>query len=1135
MVTLSTALERLGDRYDVVVVGSGYGGAIAASRLARAGRSVCLLERGREFRPGEFPDTQLEATREMQWDAPAGRVGSATGLFDFRLNPEMNVLVGCGLGGTSLINANVSLRAERRVRDDPRWPHAFRADSAGVDEAYRRAEEMLRPTPYPASRPAPPKLRSLEASAQAMGAPFYRPLINVNFTDGVNHVGVHQPACTGCGDCVTGCNVGAKNTTTVTYLADAVNHGAQLFTTVAVRRVERRDGRWLVHFEASDVGRERFAAPTLFVAADVVVLGAGSLGSTEILLRSKAAGLSLSDRIGDHFTGNGDVLGFGYNQDEPVNGVGFGTLRSSREEVGPTITGIIDLREQPVLDDGFVIEDGAFPSALAAVLPGFLVGSSKLVGIDTDAGAADAIREARRELASLARGARRGAVHNTQVFLVMAHDDGAGRMRLRDDRLRIDWPGVGSLPIFERIDRRLREATAAHGGTYLKNPLWTRLTGRDLVTVHPLGGCIMAESAEGGVVDHRGRVFAGPSGTHVYDGLLVTDGATIPRPLGVNPLLTISAVAERACALLAEERCWPIDYALGGIPLRVPEPAPIGLRFTERMGGTFSPVLGDDAPMSFTLTVVANDLDELLQAPEHRGSLFGTVTAPALSALPLTATAGEFQLFVADAGAVDTRRMRYRMRLASEEGREFFFDGFKLIRNDPGFDQWADTTTLFVTVHEGSDDQGSVVGEAVLHIDPPDFLRQLRTMEVTNAPNLRARFAAQARFGRFFAGVLFDTYGGIFARPVTLAPSAPPRKRRELRAPVPEVQFASTEDGAQVRLTRYAAGDRGPVVLAHGLGTSSEIFTIDTIDACLVEFLAVAGYDTWLVDFRTSTALPRPGTPVTLDDVVSVDWPAALAAVREAAGCDDVQVVGHSLGATTALGAIATGVDGIRSVAAVSGALHLAVPRAERLKGALRAASIAQATGMRAAPPHDSGDPSRMTRAWDRLLKLYPVEAEERCTSAVCRRATFLYGVPYEHDRLNEATHDSLHEFLGAVDVRVIRHVARIARRGRLVSATGADAYCATSERLRIPILFVHGAEDVVFTSDGTRATYEALLDANPLGLYAYRELEGYGHLDPVIGRDAVADVYPLIVAHLDEVSGQPTAAVTVAVAGEDP
>src|SRR5579863_9531266 len=128
MARLSAPIENLNGHYTVVVVGSGYGAAIAASRLARAGQQVCVLERGREFQPGEYPDTEAEALAETQAELPSGHVGSRAGLYDFHVNPDVNVFVGCGLGGTSLINGNVAVRAEPRVFDDARWPQALRDD-----------------------------------------------------------------------------------------------------------------------------------------------------------------------------------------------------------------------------------------------------------------------------------------------------------------------------------------------------------------------------------------------------------------------------------------------------------------------------------------------------------------------------------------------------------------------------------------------------------------------------------------------------------------------------------------------------------------------------------------------------------------------------------------------------------------------------------------------------------------------------------------------------------------------------------------------------------------------------------------------------------------------------------------------
>lgn len=772
---LATPIEHIRSRYDAVVVGSGYGASIAASRLARAGQRVCLLERGREFQPGEYPDTTAEALAQFQLDSEHGHVGPKTGLFDFRANRELGVFQGCGLGGTSLVNAGVVLPAEQRVLEDPVWPQALRDDAAGgLKDGYERASAMLRPAPYPQGFPPLEKLAALQAAGDHLGERFYRPPINVNYVDGVNHVGVPQQACRLCGDCVSGCNYAAKNTLIMNYLPDARNHGAEIYTHACVSHVEQRDGHWLVHFELVDSGRDVFDAPALHVAADVVVIGAGALGSTEILLRSRERGLPLSDRIGERFSGNGDFLAFGYNLDRPVNGIGFGDHDVGElPAVGPCIAGIVDVREQEELGQGLVIEEGVIPGAISVVLAKVFGIAAGMVGHDTDEGLADFYRERKRELETLLHGPYGGALHNTITYLVMSHDDATGRIVLQDDRARVDWPGVGRKPIFERVSGLLEQATAGLGGTYVRNPVWTELLGHDLVTVHPLGGCPMGEDGTGGVVDHGGRVFAGGGSEDVHEGLYVLDGSVIPRSLGVNPLFTISAVAERACALMAQERGWTVPYDLPSRPAKAPSPPKTGIRFTETMRGFFSTAVTDDfaradeqgrrddSTFVFTLTVIADDLDALLGEESHAARMIGTVEAPALSDRPLTVTEGEFNLLVSDPTDAGSRRMRYRMKLSSVEGHEYFFDGYKLVHDDPGIDQWADTTTLYVTVHAGDSYAGDVVGRGILRIRPQDFMRQMTTMQVTNAPDAKARLAATGRYAAYFTGSLRDVYGAF--------------------------------------------------------------------------------------------------------------------------------------------------------------------------------------------------------------------------------------------------------------------------------------------------------------------------------------------------------------------------------------
>ena len=536
---LARSLDHARPRYDVIVVGSGYGGGVSAMRLARAGKRVAVIERGREVVTGEFPSRFPDMRHEMQVTGPRVSMGSQTGLYDVRLGDDMHVLVGRGLGGGSLVNAGVALRPDARVFADPVWPGQIRQDGL-LDEGYARARRWLRPSRDPEAA-THAKYQALHTASAAVGTPPIAPEIVVGFADTVNPAGIAQPACTRCGDCCAGCNVGAKNTVALTYLPEAVRHGAELFTHGRVSHVTPRSGGgWTVHIDRIDKPGDGHAAQ-LTLSADMVILAAGTLGSTEILLRSRDRGLALSECLGKRFSANGDIIAFGYGAKVPVNAIGVGhPAKIEGMRVGAAVSGQIEIVDPDDLANSITIQEGVLPSALAPVLPVMFIPNGRLLGA----------------LQSLVSGVYKGPFAGLQTFFAVSHDSAGGTFRLDGDRLALAWPGARNEPVYQRLDAALAALVGNVGGSYVKNPLAGSVMGDQPATAHPLGGSTMGVERDAGTVDHAGHVFDGGAGkgaTAVHAGLHVIDGAIIPRSLGVNPLLTITALAERAMLHVTRE------------------------------------------------------------------------------------------------------------------------------------------------------------------------------------------------------------------------------------------------------------------------------------------------------------------------------------------------------------------------------------------------------------------------------------------------------------------------------------------------------------------------------------------------------------------------------------------------------
>ena len=551
----------------------------------------------------------------------------------------------------------------------------------------------------------------------------------------------------------------------------------------------------------------------------------------------------------------------------------------------------------------------------------------------------------------------------------------------------------------------------------------------------------------------------------------------------------------------------------------------LGIRFTETMRGHVSTAILDDytkaeadgkragTPCEFTLTVSSLNLDDMLKNPAHEARIDGSIRCPALSPQPLQVAGGRFQLLVRDPARVNARKMVYRMTGQAQDGKSYRLDGYKEIHDDRHVEIWADTTTLFVTLTDVNGPDERIVARGVLHILPADFLKQMTTMEVTGAAAPIDALRGVAEFGKFFAGELFDTFGGVFVRSNELKPKGEPRQKRPLKMPAPDVHFFTTGDKVDLRLTRYKGGLKGPVILSPGFGTSTLAFSIDTVDTNLPEALFGAGYDVWLFDYRASPDLASSRTQFSLDDVAKHDYPAAVAKVRELSGAADVQVMAHCVGSMTFLMAMMAGLKGVRSAVSSALTFYPDSPMANRVRAGLDLGTAAAKAGLKTVTT-DVDSQNKLDAIVDNVLKLVP--SKEQCTSAVCRRILGIYGDVFKHDQLNDATHNAVHEMFGVANMTTFNHISLMVRKGQIVDQKGGDTYLPHLDRLAIPITFVTGAENNLFLPQGTLRTLQTLAKANDAKLYQRVLFPKYAHMDLYIGRSSAKDVFPTIVGELD-------------------
>jgi cholesterol oxidase len=556
------------EHFDAVIVGSGFGGAVMAYRLAEAGMQVCLLERGKPYPPGSFPRDPL-GMKQNFWD-PSQALYGMFNVWSFR---HIESLVSAGLGGGSLIYANVLLRKDEKwfVREDVQQGgyEYWVVNRQDLEPHYDQVERMLNAQQYPIDHPPYDqtlKTLGMRDSAKQLGLRW--DLVNLAVTfhnDGEDpvpgepikesHRNLHDRTrytCRLCGECDVGCNYGSKNTLDYNYLSAAKRLGAQVRTLCEVRSfAPRQSGGYSIQYVEHTPGETSAAARPAQVTADILVIAAGTLGSSYLLLKNRVALPGLSQALGTHFSGNGDLLTFAIDAKETHDGK-QGPRRMSGS-FGPVITSAIRVGDAadgpPDEGRGFYIEDAGYPAFLNWIVEtagwrGLIkrmvhltvqrLKSSLGINRDTNLSA---------EMSELLGPCSLSSC--SVPLLGMGRDVPNGVLYLAEDQLENDWRIEKSAPYFGRMRDTMRDIAKTWDARFVDNLIW--YFGRRVITVHPLGGCPMGRNDKEGVVDAWGEVYNHP-------GLYVADGSVMPGPAGANPALTIAALSNRFADRILERR-----------------------------------------------------------------------------------------------------------------------------------------------------------------------------------------------------------------------------------------------------------------------------------------------------------------------------------------------------------------------------------------------------------------------------------------------------------------------------------------------------------------------------------------------------------------------------------------------------
>ena len=514
--------------FDVVIIGSGFGGSVAALRLTEKGYKVAVLEAGRRFSDKDFPKTSWRLNRFLYLP----RLG-LRGIQRIHVLPNVLVLAGAGVGGGSLVYANTLYKPPASYFEDKQWKHITDWDSE-LSPWYDQASRMLGVAQNPYFSPSDKAMKEV-ADQMGVGHTFKLAPLGVYFGDGngvkskdpfFGGVGPDRDGCLQCGGCMTGCRHNAKNTLPKNYLGLAEKAGAKVFPEHTVVKTEQlADGSWKITARKSSAW---FGGKHSFTASQVVV-AAGTYNTQKLLHKMKLDGIlpRISDQLGKLSRTNSEALtgsimpkgGTDFSKGSAITSSFFPDDHTHVEPVrygkGSNFMGML----QTVMTDGVNIKDRRRQWLRQVITKPSLV--LRIMDV-------------------------RQWSERTVVALIMQNVDSAisvtGKRGIFGYRLTSkndsQIPNATYIPAANEVARRIAENNGGIAGGHIGDLINAPFTA------HFVGGCVIGDSISSGVIDPYHRVYNYPT-------MHIVDGASVTANLGVNPSLTITAQAERAFSM------WP--------------------------------------------------------------------------------------------------------------------------------------------------------------------------------------------------------------------------------------------------------------------------------------------------------------------------------------------------------------------------------------------------------------------------------------------------------------------------------------------------------------------------------------------------------------------------------------------------